>query len=426
RALRLQARGIHAKRPQAANGMDAGAIPKAVRARYCERIPGVEGEERLIDPPKTFAAPTNISLMPTPRRSSLHSGLDANGTIPSLYDRNQVSELMKSISWGSVVVMVAALAIPGELAFSGETGDSPVTLSEPSDQQGLRHYFGAPAIVGKEDEFCRRAYQVMLKGAAFCKDLYHEWPTEPDCGYIGWGGHAEKEINANIQMAYLYALVAHFGQYDGQVTGVSREEALRRVRGVIRYCAFTHFSGPHRCTSGKSWGGGWHDASWSSGFARMVWLCWPDLDDETREMAARVIVAEADRFVDAQPTSRKIDDTKAESNAWNTRSLAVAVTMFPNHPRASKWRDAYHRWTMNTLSVAADQNDDTLIEGKPVREWVTTENIHSDFTLENHDIVYPVYMWCSMDGLCQGASSFVIAGQRAPQTAHHHLRDIYE
>ena len=127
----------------------------------------------------------------------------------------------------------------------------------PERLENQRRYFAAPRITGTEDEFCRRAYQIMLRGAALAEDLYREWPAEPECGYLGWGGHDEKEILANIGMAHLYALLISFGEYDERVTGVSRDEALRRVQGVVRYCCFTHFSGSHPCVDGRTWGGGW-------------------------------------------------------------------------------------------------------------------------------------------------------------------------
>jgi len=325
----------------------------------------------------------------------------------------------------SVIVSLAVLFMVGEAAVAQQkpSVSKPAALAPVENH---RQYFAAPRIVGTEDAFCRRAYRVMLRGAAFCKDLYHEWPTEPDCGYLGWGGHGEKDISANIQMAHLYALLVHFGQYDARVTGVSRREALRRVKGVIRYCCFTHRTGPHTCTTGKHWGGGWHGASWSSTLAHTIWLTWDQLDDETREMAARLIVAEADRFVGVDPPSGKINNTQAESNAWHTRAMAIASVMLPGHPHAPTWREAYQRWTMNTLSVAGDKTDDTLVDGKPVRQWVTTENVHPDFTLENHGIVYPVYMWASMHGLCHSGSYFLFAGLEPPETTYHHLRDMYD
>lgn len=299
------------------------------------------------------------------------------------------------------------------------------------DEDNQRQYFGAPRIVGKEDEFCRRAYLIMLKGAYFCKDLYKKWPDESECGFIGWGGHGEKEIMANIGMAHLYAMLITFGQYDEQVTGVSRDEALRRVKGVIRYCCFTHFTGPYTCTDGKQWGsdhgfgGLGHTASWGTVLAHSVWLVWPELDDETREMAARLIIAEADQFLGVDPPSGKINNTMAESNAWNSRATAIAAVMFPKHPHAPQWRETCSRWMMNTLSIAADKTDNTIVDGKPVRQWVTTENIHPDFTLENHRIVYPVYMWCSIYGLCHSASYYLFAGMEPPQAAYHHLGDVY-
>ena len=171
-------------------------------------------------------------------------------------------------------------------------------------------YFAAPPIVGREDEFCRRAYAVMLRGAAFAKDLYRPWPTQPDCGYLGWGGRGEKEILANIGMCHLYAVLLSFGEYDAEVTGVSRGEALRRVKGVVRYLGYTHYSGSYACVDGGNWGGGWHDSSWSTVFAHTAWLVWDELDEPTREMVARVVAAEADRFVDQEPFSGKIDNTR--------------------------------------------------------------------------------------------------------------------
>ena len=72
----------------------------------------------------------------------------------------------------------------------------------------------------------------MLRGAAFARDLYRPWPVEPECGYLGWGGHGEKDIAANIGLAHLYAVLIRFGNYDERVTGVSRAEALCQVRRV--------------------------------------------------------------------------------------------------------------------------------------------------------------------------------------------------
>jgi len=229
----------------------------------------------------------------------------------------------------------------------------------PQQLDRQRRYFAAPPIVGQEDEFCRRAYRIMLRGAAFAKDLYREWPAEPRCGYLGLGGHGEKEILANIGMAHLYAMLIRFGEYDEKVTGVSRSEALRRIEGVVRYCCYTHFSGSHACVDGDTWGGGWHDSSWSTVLAHMVWLVWSELDEPTQEMAARVVAAEADRFIDRAPPSGKIDNTKTEENAWNTRATAIASVMFPKHPHAEQWRTASQRWMMNCLSVAADKEDST-------------------------------------------------------------------
>ncbi|MGV8095794.1 MAG: hypothetical protein AB2L24_28415 [Mangrovibacterium sp.] len=284
-------------------------------------------------------------------------------------------------------------------------------------EDNQRQYFDAPRIVGKEDEFCRRAYRVMLKGAYFCKDLYWEWPEKPGCGFIGWGGHGEKDMYANLGFAHLYALLTSFGDYDEQITGVSREEAIRRVKGVIRYCCYSGIitrSSP------------WHRSSWSTLFSQMVWFIWPHLDEETREIAARIIVQDADRFIGENPLSGKIDDTKAESNAWCSRSLAIAIVMFPGHPHAPLWKEVCSQWMMNVFSTSQDKEDDTVVDGKRVNEWVITENINPDFTLENHKIVYPVYMEVSMENLALSGHYYISAGIDPPQATFHHMKDVYE
>ncbi|MBN2212227.1 MAG: hypothetical protein JW709_12590 [Sedimentisphaerales bacterium] len=305
--------------------------------------------------------------------------------------------------------------------YGNETQQVNQSLSD-----SISSYIAPMRLTGREDEFCRRAHQVMLKGARFTRNLYHDWSAEPHCGYIGWGGHGEKEISNNFGFACLYAILLRFGEYDAQITGISREEMTRRVIGVIRYGGFTHLTGSHNCTDDKPWGGGWHDASWGATYALTVWLMWDELDEETRELAARTITTEIERFVEADPPSRKIDNTSAESNAWNTRMLAIATVMFPTHPQAQLWRDAMNGWGMNVLTINEDQRDTTLIEGRPVKDRVRTENINSDFTLENHGIVYPVYMWCSMYHLAQAGLFYKLAGQDIPKTLLHHMTDVYE
>ncbi|MBN1422507.1 MAG: hypothetical protein JXP34_27265 [Planctomycetes bacterium] len=296
----------------------------------------------------------------------------------------------------------------------------------PAASADQRRFFRAPPIRGDEDAFCRRAYRILLRGSRFMRDLYREWPVEPDCGYLGWGGHGEKEIMANLGMASLYAFVTSFGRYDPGVAGVPAEEARRRARGVVRYACHTHFTGPHPCVDGRHWGAGWHDSSWSTVLAQTVWLLWEDLDPETQEMAVRVIAADADRFIRSDPPSGRIDNTQAESNAWSARSPAIASVLLERHPRADAWRTACIRYLMNSLSVAADRTDETIVDGRPVKEWVTTENVHPDFTLENHGIVYPVYMWSSMVNICQSAGYFICAGRTPPGATFHHMRDVYE
>jgi hypothetical protein len=48
----------------------------------------------------------------------------------------------------------------------------------------------------------------------------------------------------------------------------------------------------------------------------------------------------------------------------------------------------------NSYSAAADSKDERMLNGRRVQDWVTTTNIHSDYTLENHNRVHPDYQSC--------------------------------
>jgi hypothetical protein len=156
----------------------------------------------------------------------------------------------------------------------------------------------------------------------------------------------------------------------------------------------THGAGGATCADGKPWRDQWQSALWAASTGQAAWLLWDELTPREKWLAARMVCDEADRFVTQTPPSQVKRDTKAEENAWNSRVVALAFNMFPNHPNHDRYREAAVRWQLSSFTTAADLTREDLVEGKPLKQWLSGvgANLHDDYTLENHDRVHPDYM----------------------------------
>ena len=100
--------------------------------------------------------------------------------------------------------------------------------------------------------------------------------------------------------------------------------------------------------------------------------------------------------------------------------------MYPTHPNAEKWLAKAQELFMNTFSVEADSSDTTLVDGKPVNQWVYTTNAHPDFTLEGHGAYQFDYIAVPLHSLAWAYYAFVSNGQAVPQSLFHHLTDVWD
>ncbi len=157
-----------------------------------------------------------------------------------------------------------------------------------------------------------------------------------------------------------------------------------------------------------------------------AWILWDELDQETRGRVAKVIIHEADRVSCIKPPGNRVEDTKAEENAFNSVILSLAANMFGGHPRAERWREKANVYLMNVHSVAVDVEDNTLVDGRPVKEWVVTENCRPDFLIENHGEVSSGYLVWSTHLRLQSALNYIMTGNAVPEAATFHLDKVYE
>jgi hypothetical protein len=207
------------------------------------------------------------------------------------------------------------------------------------------------------------------------------------------------------------------GTYDNTLSPDERRDFPAKATTALRYSTSTHKTGTQKCPDGKQWGatpkfGGesWQSGMWTGTIAFGAWLIWDQIDAALQHDIERVMAWESDNLAAREPPTSFQLDTKAEENAWEVPCLVLSELMFSKNPDAASWRQAALKYMMNTLSTEADLRDTTLVDGRPLSAWVHGAKLHSDYTLENHDIFHPSYLldmntkWqaSSSDGVFEG------------------------
>jgi len=254
--------------------------------------------------------------------------------------------------------------------------------------------------------------------------FWHEWPIDTRAGL--WGTGRSDQMNEGIraisEMIFTSGVLAKYSAAPGSP---ERNELVRKATAAIRYATSTHLSGTQKCTDGKPWGGSWQSAMWTGTLAFGAWLMWDDLAPDLRRDVERVLASESDRFLAGKPPGGSFNDTKAEENGWNLICISIAANIFPGHRHAAAWNEKAIEYMVNTLSAPQDRDDHTKVDGHPISEWFSSENLHPDFTLENHGFFHPSYVACSSYFLTQAAMHYTYVGRSVPQAATHHLLDTW-
>lgn len=266
---------------------------------------------------------------------------------------------------------------------------------------------------------------MMLDACRDANSQWHDSAFDPQhAGY--WGdGWTDRNNQGTRAVSCMVFTSAALLKYSDIPKGAERKEMQRKAIAAIRYAVSTHLTGTQKCVDNKQWGNSWQSAMWTAPIAWGAWMLWDDLDADLQKGVESVVAYEADRFLKVKPPSGLWGDTKAEENGWDLSCIALAPNMFPNHPHAAAWREKAIEYMMNVLSTGADRKDNTIVDGRPVSQWNCTENIHPDFTLENHNILHPSYMQCSSYFLTEAAMAYAYAHQPIPQAASHHLMDVW-
>ena len=64
----------------------------------------------------------------------------------------------------------------------------------------------------------------------------------------------------------------------------------------------------------------------------------------------------------------------------------------PNHPNAALWRQTASQWMVAAYSRQSDLANNKLVDGNPVKDYLSGYNVFNDGVPVNHGIVHPDYM----------------------------------
>lgn len=311
------------------------------------------------------------------------------------------------------------------VGFNGMAGEDRAALLARELPQLTNVWRVAPAqALGRETALARQYYRLLNRYVRYARPLVREWPAEPGARFHKRDGSKEHDVRQNATVAAALAVLCEYGSFDEREAGATREQVRADTVALVRYLAVTHAANFLPTGDGKPWGDHWQSAHWTCFAGHAAWLVWERLPDDTRVMVARMVAHEANRFNDRPPDDGKWRDTKAEENAWNSGVPALACSMFPQHPNAALWRERAIVYMINAFTVPADHVDARIVDGKPVKDRVTTVCLHDDFTLENHRRVHPDYLSTFTLNL-RNALLFQMGGHPIPEASFHNVPAVY-
>ena len=312
--------------------------------------------------------------------------------------------------------VVVLLTVSCVAAAESSVKPQGVLLIKPLPARPADHLGGVP----------QRIYVAAEKQACYLLSTVKPWQTDASMKLLTASASGEHTVRPNTSAIEGFAFLYRFGPYDEKLVGVSREALLKdTILPMMRYCVATHVTGPRKTDDGKRWGDAWQSAYWAQMLGRAAWWLWDELPDDLRDGVRRVVVHEAERFVNLPPPHQIPADTKAEENAWNSLIFHTAMLLLPDDPRRPNWEQLFQKWVISSFFRPADEKSQQVVDGRTVAAQFTGANIYDDFTLENHGFVHPDYMTCF--SLSLGAEAdYLLSGRRPPEALLFNAREIFE
>jgi len=255
---------------------------------------------------------------------------------------------------------------------------------------------------------------------------FKNWRDTQYLDIINWKGNSEQAIRPWAHYSFALSVML---KYDLLDKSISKQDA------TLMECKLISSLAKYHCANTKNgWGGTWQSALWAENIGFASWLMWDNLSNEDQNNVNRMIVYEANRFIDYKVPYYKDrqgnviykGDTKAEENAWNSRILALAVCMFPDNENVNKWEQKLFELLLSSTSTPEDVFSDEQIDGVVLSDILNGSNINSDGSVINHGLYHIDYSATTIEGMTDCIIIYSLAGRKIPQSAIHNLDLMYD
>ena len=208
---------------------------------------------------------------------------------------------------------------------------------------------------------------------------------------------------------------------------------ISKALAALRYNLRTYQGGSLRRTDGTQWGGTWISALGVERMMHAVVALEPHLTDNDRADVRRMLVSEAnyqltctiDGHVWVPRKTGEQTRNKPESNYWNGAILVRAAAMYPDEKNALNWRDKGLSYLINAVSISADAEDSTVVDGMPVKKRHIGANFFPNYELDHHAYLNVGYMVICLSNAAILHYGLKTIGAPVPQSAYHHILDLW-
>ncbi|MFP3903582.1 MAG: hypothetical protein ACLFWB_04990 [Armatimonadota bacterium] len=270
--------------------------------------------------------------------------------------------------------------------------------------------------------------RVLERWPKFAERYWWEDPQRPDLGCFGTG-YNHWGVQTNQKYLGAMAVLAADPDLDENAAEMSREQILNRALQALRFSLASHVSGDHHCADGTQWGHTWISLLGVERMMHGVEAIDEHLTDQDREDLRRMLVSEADALLDLPITATKWaadGGNRPESNLWNGALLARVVRMYPGESHVDLWAERGTRFLLNSISIEADAKDDTIVAGKPLRDWHIGPNYFDNFALDHHGYLNVGYMVICLSNMAMMHFACRSAGWEPPEGLYLHGRELWD
>ncbi|WP_344654912.1 cell wall-binding repeat-containing protein [Catenulispora subtropica] len=257
------------------------------------------------------------------------------------------------------------------------------------------------------------------------------------------GAVPEQSFRLPGMAALSIATAVKLNDWDDKTPGsISADEAANRAAVMVRALAHRYYAN-NSLAGVSTWGNGWQTPLWAFYTGQAAWLVWDKLSPSERDDVARMIANEADRlttgndvFLTSDSASQQLyqykrdgtdvtpGDTKTEEDNYDAQLLGLAAAMMPNHPHAADWQRRNEDLLIATAAMPQDLTNTNTVNGRKLSDWLQGYNMQADGTVQNHDILHPLYM-TALDQSLQQVGTFALGGQCAPQATWLNVDKLY-